>query len=204
MSEEVIELVNEIDADNISVQLALQCAPLLADLKISNMFSVKTSMLAKVKSVIGTMPISCYLLRQTEQRTVFLLYHKEKLQAYLQQKEIAAFLEEYGYFGEDLEHRLALFAKRYCDNMEHGAEFPHEIGVFLGYPLEDVKGFIYNHGRNSLCTGYWKVYANKQQKEEMFFRFERAKEFMIRMLFLGNDIKDIMEAMHVFHTVSHP
>ncbi len=28
-------------------------------------------------------------------------------------------------------------------------EFPHEIGLFLGYPLHDVIGFIFNRGKNS-------------------------------------------------------
>lgn len=37
--------------------------------------------------------------------------------------------------------------------------FPHEIGLFLGYPPEDVQGFLADPGggRCKLC-GHWKVY----------------------------------------------
>lgn len=39
-------------------------------------------------------------------------------------------------------------------------DFPHEMGILLGYPVEDVEGFIINNGKNELYTGYWKVYDN--------------------------------------------
>ena len=35
--------------------------------------------------------------------------------------------------------------------------FPHEIGVFLGYPVEDVEGYMQNDGKNFLLVGYWKM-----------------------------------------------
>ncbi len=42
-------------------------------------------------------------------------------------------------------------------------DFPHEIGLFLGYPLEDVKSFIENKADCSKCSGCWKVYGNEQE-----------------------------------------
>lgn len=49
-----------------------------------------------------------------------------------------------------------------------GTGFPHEIGLFLGYPTEDVRGFIQYGGSNALCCGYWKVYENPSVKTAMF------------------------------------
>ena len=46
--------------------------------------------------------------------------------------------------------------------------FPHEIGLFLGYPLGDVIGFIDNGGKNSRCTGCWKVYCNECEAMRTF------------------------------------
>ena len=57
-----------------------------------------------------------------------------------------------------------------------GGEFPHELGVLLEYPVEDVKGFIANQGRNSLMTRYWKVYHNKPEAERIFRIYDEAKE----------------------------
>ena len=53
-------------------------------------------------------------------------------------------------------------------------KFPHEIGVFLGYPLQDVKGFIENNGRNSKYTGLWKVYGDKAASIRMFKKYRKC------------------------------
>lgn len=47
-------------------------------------------------------------------------------------------------------------------------EFPHEIGLFLGYPLDDVVGFIENRGRNYLACGCWKVYTRPSAAKRRF------------------------------------
>ena len=44
--------------------------------------------------------------------------------------------------------------------------FPHEIGVFLGYPLGDVVGFIRNHGRNFTCCGCWKAHGDPVEAQK--------------------------------------
>ena len=63
--------------------------------------------------------------------------------------------------------------------------FPHEIGVFLGYPLEDVLGFIENGGRNCLYCGCWKVYANECAALEAFVRSEKCKSVYQRLFASG-------------------
>ena len=40
----------------------------------------------------------------------------------------------------------------------NGSDFPHEVGLFLGYPVWDVKGFIEHKGQQYKLCGYWKVY----------------------------------------------
>ena len=46
---------------------------------------------------------------------------------------------------------------------------PHEIGVFLGYPIWDVKGFIDNKGKDFKYCGTWKVYNNTDYAK-IYFR----------------------------------
>ena len=55
-----------------------------------------------------------------------------------------------------------------------GAGIPHEIGVFLGYPLEDVVGFIRNRGRNYTCCGYWKAYGDPEAAQKRFDQYRRC------------------------------
>ncbi len=59
--------------------------------------------------------------------------------------------------------------------------FPHEIGFFLGYPTEDVLGFIAHEGRDYLAVGPWKVYANLAQALATFDRYKRCTEAYSRV-----------------------
>ena len=66
--------------------------------------------------------------------------------------------------------------------LRQGDAFPHEIGFFLGYPYDDVVGFIENKGKNSLCSGCWKVYCDECEARKTFRRFDKCKE-MYRLMF---------------------
>ena len=70
--------------------------------------------------------------------------------------------------------------------MNQGKQFPHEMGLLLGYPVEDVVGFMENNGKNYLYSGYWKVYADVPAKKHIFIRYDEARETLIRLL--ANDI----------------
>ena len=60
-------------------------------------------------------------------------------------------------------------------------KFPHEIGLFLGYPLGDVKGFIKHRGQNCKCTGCWKVYCDEREARRQFCRFEKCRSIYCRL-----------------------
>ena len=49
-----------------------------------------------------------------------------------------------------------------------GERFPHEIGLFLGYPPHDVEGFIRYGGQNFRQCGFWKVYDNEKAVMHLF------------------------------------
>ena len=72
--------------------------------------------------------------------------------------------------------------------------FPHEIGVFLGYPVEDVKGFIKHNGRNSKCVGCWKVYCNQCEAERAFARFNKCREVYMRLWRQGKSVQQLTVA----------
>ncbi len=60
--------------------------------------------------------------------------------------------------------------------------FPHEIGLFLGYPSEDVLGFIRNRAGNSKMTGAWKVYGDKEKAERIFEKYRKCTRCYLRRL----------------------
>ena len=77
--------------------------------------------------------------------------------------------------------------------MESKGDFPHEIGLLLGYPPEDVIGFIENRGQNPLYIGYWKVYSNLEECRKVFAGYDQAREKVIHMVSSGMTVKNIME-----------
>lgn len=61
-------------------------------------------------------------------------------------------------------------------------EFPHEIGVFLGYPLKDVLGFM-GYGKKELVEiRNWKIYGDKQVSYDVYNSFLRDKKIMREMI----------------------
>ena len=56
--------------------------------------------------------------------------------------------------------------------LREGEEFPHEIGLFLGYPPEDVAGFMTHRGKNCKCVGCWKVYGDEYAARRRFAAYQ--------------------------------
>ena len=67
-------------------------------------------------------------------------------------------------------------------------EFPHEIGVFLDYPVEDVRGFVQNSGCNYKLCGCWKVYGSVESARKKFAAYDKCREYLCRKLEQGEDI----------------
>jgi len=55
-------------------------------------------------------------------------------------------------------------------------DFPHEVGLFLGYPPEDVLGFIRQDGAHCVCSGIWKAYADPEGRRRLFARLRKCAE----------------------------
>ena len=123
-----------------------------------------------------------------------MLFNRKQLEQYLLPNEARELLAEEGYTEFSLGKVLRTFQKRYKDHMHEKNDFPHEMGVILGYPIGDVKGFIEHKGKNFLHSGYWKVYENEQETVLLFQKFEHAKDTLIRMLSSGISMQQIIKS----------
>lgn len=112
--------------------------------------------------------------------TLLMLARPAVLEEVLAGREEAAFLQALGYDTSDARQAGEQLAQR----MEEDRPFPHEVGVFLGYPLEDVVGFIEHDGRDCAAQGAWKVYGDVERAERTFERFARCTQ-ACRQLFDG-------------------
>ena len=61
----------------------------------------------------------------------------------------------------------------------------------MGYPLEDVQGFIRNKGKNYLYSGYWKVYGDVEKAIQLFQSYDRARKQMLAVLLKEQNVRRI-------------
>lgn len=193
LSREVMEIVQRMDSRKIGNQLVLQCAPLIVGLKMSNLFIIQNEHISKMYRLLKESRISYYVFLVTEKMSTLFLYDREKLENFLSKKQIRLFFREEGYLDFDLQKVLFRFRCQYRLYWSGKRDFPHELGLLLGYPIEDVNGFILNKGKKSLYTGYWKVYDDVQGKKELFRMYELAKETLIQLVFNGISIAEIID-----------
>lgn len=192
MSDETFSIMRRLDTSVAEVQASLQCAPLLTGIKVSNLLQIRSDQMEEVFRMFEGTQISCHILSQKENKTALLLYRRNRLIRYLSQKDVRELMEEFGYSETILEQILAKLSVHYQAYVDGNAAFPHEIGLLLGYPPEDVTGFIENGGKNCLYSRYWKVYGDPEKAKKTFAGYDRAKEAVIRMAGNGFGVKDIM------------
>lgn len=139
MSQETWEILCGMKTDDVELQLALQCAPLITGLKISNLLTISSDGFCLVEKIISGSFISMYPLLETEEKTVILLYQKERLEKYLRMMQVQKLLTEEGYPSCLLEDILPVLCEKYEAYAETKNDFPHELGLLLGYPPEEWK-----------------------------------------------------------------
>ena len=157
-------------------RVATQCAPVLKGVKISNLIKVRPGEGREIGRRLEDSGIICTLLYRNGEMEVLFLYRYPQLEQHLRQPVVRRFLRKYGYEDWDVVSVLGRLRRRYRQYAVCGREFPHELGVLLEYPVEDVEGFIRNQGENCLLSRYWKVYGNRQQAERTFRLYDAAKE----------------------------
>ena len=157
-----------------------QCAPTLAGLKTGSLFSTNydgdlkkvKSELRKLNSMLRKKGIRMILLRHSGERILIYLYRPERLARDLQDPQAQMILEEKGYYSQDADRCIVQLLKHFS----FGEDFPHEIGLFLGYPPVDVQGFM-THSRDGVKrVGYWKVYGDVEQADLTFARFRKCTD----------------------------
>ena len=113
------------------------------------------------------------------------VYRPEMLRRTLDDPQVAQFLISLGYDRlDDLDHTLSQLAAHFRDKHE----FPHELGVFLDYPLADVRGFIAHGGQNYLAKGYWKIYDQADRTQKRFELFKKCSQVYLRCYRAGQPV----------------
>lgn len=177
--------------ESLMMQIILHCAPVLKDIKMSSMFTVPAAYLKFVRSAFRGTGIRVKCLCQGAGRAVVYVYREAEVQQCLEDPQVAVFLQQYGYESTQAEACLNHLGARVSLSARGMEHYPHEMGIFLGYPLEDVRGFIRHEGKESRYTGYWKVYGDVTQAKQIFQAYDDAKECAVIEYMAGKHMSEI-------------
>ena len=110
----------------------------------------------------------------SDKRALIYVYRPEKLKEDFSDETTQIILKCKGYDCTNPSQCIC----RLIQKLQSAPDFPHEIGLFLGYPAEDVKGFIENKAACSKCSGCWKVYGDEQAARILFKKYKNAQKFI--------------------------
>ncbi len=178
--------------------LVKHCSPTLAGLKIGNLFSVayesREEMYNAIRNINRRLSIKglrMIPIRYKAGKALLYLYRPSLLEECLADEEAMKLMHEKGYGQLTSSQCIILLISRVMNS----DEFPHEIGLFLGYPPEDVRGFIENQAHNYNCSGCWKVYGNAEKARCIFARFKKCTDIYSEQLRKGKSVEQLTVAV---------
>lgn len=171
------------------------CSPTLAGIKTGNIFTIDRSLISDICEELRDLN-RCFTgkglraipLKITEKNVLIYFYRPDKLREDLYCKEAKEILLEKGYSCNSVENDIVHLIKQIGGD----GSFPHEIGLFLGYPPVDVKGFMEDTRKGVKCVGYWKVYGDKEQAEKIFSDYRKCTEAYKKCLSCGRHLSQIV------------
>lgn len=149
----------------------------MAGLKTGNLFTCPTESkealrdsLRRLNKSLVPHGVRIIPVKQMEKRTLIYMYRPEGLARDLKDPIAASILSEKAYPKGSPARYVMELARR----LKNDEDFPHEIGLFLGYPSEDVAGFIKNGAKGAKCVGTWKVYGNEEEAKKKFAIYKKC------------------------------
>lgn len=179
---------------------ARHCAPALAGIKPSNLFTLhftegrpESRELDAATKRLLLCGVKTEILCECERYALVFVYREELLASAIDD-EAVRFLKNFGYDEElSLDGKIARLKTR----LDKCGAFPHEIGIFLGYPVEDVRGFIVNSGKNYKICGTWKVYGDDNHAAMLFERYKKCTDYFCSMIERGVRVAQVAASFAV-------
>lgn len=176
-------------------QLVRFCAPTLAGIKTGSLFNVRIRRdkyfmkdIVFYNKTMVRKGIRIIPLKVSEEMALIYIYRPHMLEGDLKDPVAMSILRRLGYRVSDPDRCVADLARR----LKTSSEFPHEIGLFLGYPPLDVEGFMRSPNEGFYEIGYWKVYSNVDGARRVFSRYRKCTEEYGRMLKEGSSLEQLV------------
>lgn len=168
-------------------------APTLAGIKTASMYSAKCHKEKIEKEILmlnkrlNPRGVFLHLMKVQNGRALIYIYRPDSLIKDLTKPEVGGILKTLGYQFDTVEEAINILKKRIIANKE----FPHEIGLFLGYPIEDVIGFMSDDAKKYKLAGCWKVYGDEKKAEKLFEKYRKCTCIYTECLINGASIEKL-------------
>lgn len=125
------------------------------------------------KEILAALGTEYFIMKVNEENIHIMFFDRQKLKLLLRQPRVKEYLTKFGYPGmSSLEMYMNELRRRF-----NGPEFPHEIGIFLGYPLKDVRGFIEKrHAANHIRRTLWKIFGDPAESLRLMRVYRFAED----------------------------
>lgn len=162
----------------LEAELIIHAAPTLASLKAANLFGYRYTSKEKLREEVSLLNrqlvrkgVRVVSLADSPGRALIYVYRERDLCFILDQEENQDFLYGLGYFYMDEKEAISRLGERVRESSDG---FPHEIGLFLGYPLCDVIGFMVDKGVHAAYEGLWKCYREPEKARKYCCKLEKC------------------------------
>lgn len=167
-----------------------QCAPALTGVKTGSLLKVDRSVCTDALELLAPFKdegIGTKLLCTRGSSSLILVYGHRMMSSVLSNPEVSQFLSDMGYSGS-VNDMLERLSERMSNDIQH------ELGIFLGYPLCDVKGFMENDGRGYLTSGCWRVYGDISGAKRIFTRIKESRRRCLGLFDSGMSLRSAVAA----------
>ncbi|MDU0459421.1 MAG: DUF3793 family protein [Geobacteraceae bacterium] len=181
--------------DCLTAHLMLECSEVMAGIKPANLVSIVNrtrpcgrnlyhlwqSHHRELSKRIAN--LSFTVLKDKPQAMLLLCYDNYRLERQLAHAGIRVLLKKAGYACESsCDGLVAELQRRITGN----DSFPHEIGLFIGYPAKDVAAFMGLVKLPFACQGPWKIYGNPAQSLDLAEQYRCCRQRMNSLLASGD------------------
>ncbi|MDR1950059.1 MAG: DUF3793 family protein [Spirochaetaceae bacterium] len=169
------------ESQQLEVFLRWAAGPAIAGIKPASLISILQSRSGETWESCGAgicrgLGISAFPLRKSPRSTLVLLFRRRLLARKVLTGVPGRYLRSLAYPIETgPEACLGHLKARFTESDMAASPFPHEVGIFLGYPPEDVIGFCSGKPSPYGCRGYWKVYHRPEKAQRTFAWMDAAR-----------------------------
>ena len=177
-------------------------APTLCDIKPGNLFSVKNAAFSDKgfrmwKMEFASRGLTTSIVDRSSKTKLVLVYNRCWVHKILSDPSVQSYLRTKGYKTDSGTPEII---RNLLGRIRPDSQFPHEIGVILGYPVEDVIAFEKYQGQQCKYCGYWKSYSDVEKARQCRCRYRCCSGMRKRMFDAGYSVHQIIEKYKVRYT----